>query len=108
MSAEGQQHQMLQGASALRLACATPAAAVGFAAALVYLAVSLAVLALPEAAAAREKQPARAAYRASCTTPWGARIAHGKTAQGFCVDHPRSGAACGLTKLCNNGQWVPK
>ena len=106
MSAEGQLHETVQGASAKLRAARKHG--VGFAAALACLAVSLAVLALPEAVAAREKQPARAAYPASCTTPWGARIAHGKTAQGFCVDHQRSRAVCGLTKLCNNGQWVPK
>jgi len=150
VSAERQQYQMLQGASALRQASAPhaawrplaargsvlsqtnlpvlastgsarsnksrsrwasrlrvslAAAAVDFAAAMACLA---AILAVPEAAAVTEKQPTGAAYGASCITPWGVKIDHGKTAQGFCVHHARSGAACGFTKLCNNGQWVPK
>jgi hypothetical protein len=55
-----------------------------------------------------EKQPTRATHGAWCTTPWGAKIADGKTAQGFCINSQRSAAVCGLTKLCKNGQWVPK
>ena len=42
----------------------------------------------------------------SCTTPWGTTVSDGQTATGFCSNNPLSQAACGFTKLCQNGLWV--